>query len=407
MRRTSGQNGQVLPVLLAVISIAIAALLMSHRTGRAIGQESTLVNAADAAAYSAGNWAARQLNLMAYTNRAMVANHIAVGHLVAYISWLRYAEDASDQIARYSAYLPYVGAATRSANDLLRGVLTASERASWGYINTVDALHGLMTLSQLQARRALAPDVMASVMRRVAHTYDEDFKVNRGGELTAIPAPYKNALQATLGAYRVAMLARVKTDKPGTDQGYFNRIVSRTIKHDRNLSRWIQGRQTNAGPRFGTGGRNWSRSIFSLIRFRKQGPTNLAPRPDAGGWRSADRLQVGLFDFDKFEWGNWRTLASGRASADQLAGNYDGIDRYTRAPKRLQDKGQFTIPAMLTSAIPGQSSAAINAHLSVAKVIYEIPRGCAYRCPKRSAKATLFNPYWRASLDAPRLPRVP
>ena len=114
MRRTDQQLGQVAPVILASLAIGIAAIFISHRVGRAVTQESIVVNAADAAAYSGAAWTARRLNLIAYTNRALVANHIAVGHIVAYISWLRYVDEGTERIARYGRYLPYVGAARLS-----------------------------------------------------------------------------------------------------------------------------------------------------------------------------------------------------------------------------------------------------------------------------------------------------
>lgn len=46
-------------------------------------------NAADAAAYSAAILTARELNFMAYTNRAMVANQVTIGQFAAFESWGR------------------------------------------------------------------------------------------------------------------------------------------------------------------------------------------------------------------------------------------------------------------------------------------------------------------------------
>lgn len=69
---------------MAVILAASVMLFFVFNSGRAVNQKINLVNAADAAAYSGGQIAARQLNFMAYTNRAMIANEVSVGHMFSY-----------------------------------------------------------------------------------------------------------------------------------------------------------------------------------------------------------------------------------------------------------------------------------------------------------------------------------
>ena len=399
MSTTNGASGQVLPVLLAMIAMGLSALFVAHRVSNALGQQSVVVNAADAAAYSGAHWTARRLNLMAYTNRAMLANHIAVGHLVAYISWLRYVENASARLAAVSSFIPYVGTATRVANRAVRTSLGLSERLSWGFINGVDVLHGLMSASQLQARRQLLPDRIDTLMRKVAQRHDGELRVNRGGAIQSVPQPYQAALAGKLLVYRTDLLNYVDSDQPGRDRGYFQRILSQSIDDDHNLSRWLRGRRSHGAPRFGTGGRSWSDSILGLVKLRKQGATNQAPSPDAGGWRSADRFQIRERDF--LGWESWGTLAQGRANADRLAGNYDGIDRYTHLAQRNNTDGRLEIPAIVTRS--ATNPPATHAHYSVAEVVYQPSKACKDNCPPDNAKPTLFNPYWRARLVAPEI----
>lgn len=399
MSTTNDASGQILPVLLAMIAMGLSALFVAHRVSNGVGQQSVVVNAADAAAYSGAHWTARRLNLMAYTNRAMLANHIAVGHLVAYISWLRYVENASARLAAVSSFIPYVGAATRVANRAVRTSLVVSERVSWGFINGVDVLHGLMSASQLQARRQLLPDRIDAVMRKVARRHDHELRVNRGGAIASVPQPYQTALAGKLLVYRADLINYLGSDQPGRDGGYFQRILSQSIDHDDNLSRWLRGRRSHGAPRFGTGGRTWSDSILGLVRLRKQGATNQAPRPDAGGWQSADRFQIRKRKL--LGWESWGTLAQGRASADRLAGNYDGIDRYTHLAQRHNTDSRLQIPAIVTRSSTTPETE--HAHLSVAEVIYQPSKACEEHCPQDNAKPTLFNPYWRARLIAPEI----
>ena len=70
-------------------------------TGQLAHEKSKLVNSADAAAYSAGVMNARALNFDAYTNRAMVANTVAIAQLVSLSSWIQYV----DRLATYGVNL--------------------------------------------------------------------------------------------------------------------------------------------------------------------------------------------------------------------------------------------------------------------------------------------------------------
>lgn len=84
MSPSSRQNGQALVLVMALVLIASVVLFMVFNSGRAVNEKINLVNAADAAAYSGAQIAARQLNFMAYTNRAMIANELAIGHMYSY-----------------------------------------------------------------------------------------------------------------------------------------------------------------------------------------------------------------------------------------------------------------------------------------------------------------------------------
>ena len=65
-------------------------LISQFNIGFAYSEKVKLADAADAAAYAQGIATARPLNFTAYTNRAMAANHLAVGHITSYLSWIRY-----------------------------------------------------------------------------------------------------------------------------------------------------------------------------------------------------------------------------------------------------------------------------------------------------------------------------
>lgn len=73
----------------------LASLFFLFNTGQLTREKTKLVNTADAVAYSAGVMNARALNFHAYTNRAMVANTVAIAQLVSLSSWAQYTSNVA------------------------------------------------------------------------------------------------------------------------------------------------------------------------------------------------------------------------------------------------------------------------------------------------------------------------
>lgn len=86
------QSGQALVLGLMMLAICMALMLMLSRTGSMISARQRVVQTADAAAYSAGIWRARVLNTLAYSNRTIVAQEVAVAQAVTLAAWARYFE---------------------------------------------------------------------------------------------------------------------------------------------------------------------------------------------------------------------------------------------------------------------------------------------------------------------------
>lgn len=89
-----GAKGQILPITMGLVLLAAVSIFMVFNSHRAVDEKMNLVNAADAAAFSGAQMAARELNFMALTNRAMVANEVAIGHMMAYQTELDVLADA-------------------------------------------------------------------------------------------------------------------------------------------------------------------------------------------------------------------------------------------------------------------------------------------------------------------------
>ena len=90
------QQGQALIYGIFVMMGGLAALFFLFNTGQLSREKTKLVNTADAVAYSAGVMNARALNFQAYTNRAMVANTVAIAQLVSLSSWVQYTNNLAN-----------------------------------------------------------------------------------------------------------------------------------------------------------------------------------------------------------------------------------------------------------------------------------------------------------------------
>jgi hypothetical protein len=100
------QSGQALVLGLMILAVGIALLLLLTRTGTLLSVRQRLVQAADASAYSAAIWRARVLNSLAYANRTIVAQEVAIAQAVTLAAWARHFETLSGNAEALTAIYP-------------------------------------------------------------------------------------------------------------------------------------------------------------------------------------------------------------------------------------------------------------------------------------------------------------
>lgn len=238
------QSGQILPVIFAIIAIALAALILSDRVATAMADQSRMADAADSAAYSAAVWTARRLNFVAYTNRAMLANHISVGHIVAYISWLRYVEATAERIDQVAQWLALVGIGIAGAritsiiSDTISAGVFGSTQVARGYILATNTYNLALSGAQVDALALLEPSQLHRVKKRVVEAHDPTFTVNSLSAMATVPGPWSlsaAALLTTLYAdlFRVMDVQLVPENDP-----MLQALVDKTIDHDPRLRQW-------------------------------------------------------------------------------------------------------------------------------------------------------------------------
>lgn len=103
--------GQALVLALAFAALLAGGSLLVYTLGQTVTDKMRLQNAADAAAYSAALWEARSLNFQAYTNRAIVANEVAIAQFVSLRSWSAYLGRTLTNASLVTSWIPPVGRA--------------------------------------------------------------------------------------------------------------------------------------------------------------------------------------------------------------------------------------------------------------------------------------------------------
>jgi hypothetical protein len=126
--RPARKKGQALPIgIAAMLAITMLGLLLFNGN-QLTSEKMRLTNTADAAAYSGMVWQARVLNFHGYTNRAMVANQVAIAQFVSFMSWSKYLAVTARQLEMYLGWIPYVGAVTAAFYNITRSINRVLQR---------------------------------------------------------------------------------------------------------------------------------------------------------------------------------------------------------------------------------------------------------------------------------------
>ena len=98
------QRGQAMVFGLLFIGITLIALIVMFNQGVLTRDRVQVENAADAAVYSQAKLFARHQNLIAYTNRAIIANELSIGQVVALMSWSKRYANIPRWVNSFPAY---------------------------------------------------------------------------------------------------------------------------------------------------------------------------------------------------------------------------------------------------------------------------------------------------------------
>lgn len=393
--RKCRQRGQIAPVALFGVLIASAALMLMYNTGQKITEKSQVANAADAAAYSGAVWTARHLNFMAYTNRAMIANHAAVGHVVSYVSWIRYIHDSIEYIDRVTQFIPYVGQYVDMVEEIAGQLRDTTERAAAVVIPAIDGWNANLRAAQIEGQASLALNNLNDLMQQTARSWDPAIRINDRDEIDEMPDALRRAVEWQLTAQLASVPTFVERYTAGNDKDSIGELISSSLRSNNDVRRWI------------TGERGWRENLL-MAQIRKQGSTSGSQTENGADWRATDQLQYrtrGLFG-----WRSWRRIGdrASSASATEFESGYSGVPAYYNVSGALGDQS-LRIAAIATkrqsqvstrAALGMTANAQPLAVAAMAQVEFRRPRGGAFTAldSRQREYSNLFNPFWDARL---------
>ncbi len=321
-RPLNRQHGQILPLTLAGVALAGLLMFVMASTGNKITEKSVVTNAADAAAYSGSTLLAQQLNFMAYTNRAMIANHIGVGHFVAYLSWVRYIEEVAERADDIGQFVPFLAPVTQALEQFAEVIQELAEITAGIFVPGVDALNLFYSAAQTEAfaifnfsAAATEDSPLQGVMTDVAQTFDPNISINNPQEMSKLGSDGSAEL---LAAQLLQIEKVVNFIKPVNVTDNNGELVD--------LVRGTYGDQSGVSSSTPRG--NMSRKWLTEREWRdgnldKEFETEHTLNDEEANWETEDTLKLTTFTGS-------RRLASEDAEAreDEVAPNYRGIRGY-------------------------------------------------------------------------------
>ncbi len=394
------QRGQALVLGIFLILVGATMAIVLYTTGQTATEKSRLVNAADAAAYSGGVFIARNLNFMAYTNRAMIANHVAVGHFVSYMSFTRYVDDSADNLALVTSWIPVVNAITRAIAQGAEYVKLATEYFGTAYVPISEGMNQVLRASQFAAKVAIAlpgADVLngafefplLKTMNGAAKSYDDTIRVNDPedmGSLTGVISAARIALEFT------ELFNFTTLYDAGDDDGRIKELIDSSLGPSET---WITDR-------------DWRFTVFP-VRFRKRGDTDHSIDGDGADWKADDRQVFQTFSFSRLKFKTRATIGKGKASATEFLDSYSGVPQYTDISEDFRGKNTILNVTALASMPVSQtrpagilgieSTTPRMAALARAEIEHERPDDeNLFARVGEGEFSNVFNPFWEARL---------
>ena len=420
------QCGQSLIIgLVAIVSLFFVAVGFVN-VGVVANNKITLTNAVDAAAYSAGIWGARHLNFLAYTNRAMISNHLAAGHMVAYISWLRYTNKQVQTTNAVLRYAPYVGPVSDAvARIISQNKQVAEDVVAPAYLAQLSATNQLIHAAQVAAKIDQVARSLPLLVGEVGRSFDDNIVINDPVILGDIPSIFKvPAAVALVNQYRKLINFTTRyTPETAWDSEQFWSPAGENDCHNyargegctvtaSAMQRMANDSMLDSQSAKWLHQRSHTKSFTELVKLKKRSKTKMVNTLD--NWEQEDRMSLSIILADDVPMGR------DSAKAKSLYPYYEGISGFIDLDQAIvesmiQDDQPAELDMEFVASVTGvqlpgsalldtDQAGSLYAKTAV-KIFYERPSLLSAIFPRsnrfqqiENERANLYNPFWQATL---------
>ncbi|MDY6929652.1 MAG: Tad domain-containing protein [Pseudomonadota bacterium] len=301
------QHGSVLVYCLGLLVVLALSVGYSFNASRISSEKTRLQNTADAASYSVAAVESRDLNFNAYTNRAMVANQVAIAQSISIISWSRFVDRFVANISHLTSFIPPLRAVFAGISRGVSAAVSGMETAISGMIFSINHIEQILSMAQ-QAHHAgtlaMAHDVYNEVVRRNDPEVDRSFSLRRGMFI----ADYIHGHQNFTTQYDPGNVTR---GNQRSRSGSINRK-----KYDEHKKRMDEFRSVTLESRDGFSknrtydwiGKKWIGPKYQ-VRVRKTGGSELtgsvSDRNKLGGYYTWSAMDTLAMHHRSLKWGGW------------------------------------------------------------------------------------------------------
>lgn len=422
---------------LVILFAGLLGMYLLFSAGQATLTKQRLVDATDAAAYSAALWRARVMNYDAYANRAIIAQEVAIAQAVTLVSWSKYYQTFTRNVGRIvSVAFPPAAAIVAVADEIIDAARVAAEQAAALEVflrgTSGVGYKDLLAASQEILQASVGTFGLSAVANEVVRANDPAF--------FAFALPDEGAFDALTRRYssdddrrRLQRLVLDSLDAfvrgpRGADLPL--PVASGCAGASADPQTWVQWLRKRGGTVMAPGLERWEAAdTISVQDFTRGGffsrgcrETEILPL----GWGAAEATDDGDEGALLADPGNVRRnrIAAGYAESEMNGDSQWGLDAYggiTRirelAYDALEDSRFPTAPVAVIARIDARNvrtASRIGAGagrlrlderfaseriwaLSAAETYFRRPPVD----PPRVEYASLFNPYWQARLREP------
>lgn len=184
MRKRPSQHGYTMVLFLAFITSSLLAAMALYDSNTVATERMRMQNTADATAYSTVNVMTRDMNFIAYTNRGMVANQVAIGQAVGLSSWIHMLDKSAeniDDVASLLQWVPYVGPVLKKITSVIQKATGMAkkgiDKGAKIVVTVAEASLTMLTRAQ-RAFQLAAAEMAIATYRGVSKANDDQIKTN-------------------------------------------------------------------------------------------------------------------------------------------------------------------------------------------------------------------------------------